>query len=302
MTEMGNSQEMSIFSKEYNLGRERKREPRFYLVQHEVATHGSNGKPKSIDTYKMRLMCEPVDQSTGNAAYKYTCTSFIVKRKNSPEVTIPSMEGWSYEFNKQLLSREGLDSHGQMMGIPHAKFENLTDSNGAKLPIELPYQIYSAFTYFHTCCNMVVEPDQFDRYIGDLKRIGDKNESEISSTEVPINLGSVILDGSKYKTGITVLEFKGLSNVDDKPCAIIGYEEIGGTWVTFIQAMPLMKVKTVGGTQIRSDIYVDLASLWVQKATYIVTDITKTTLFGIPVDISIPVTTHIINAVPEAKF
>ena len=302
MSKKSDSQEMSILSKEYNLGRKRTSEPYFYLVQHEVVTHGSNGKLKSIDTYKMHLMCEPVDRSTENAAYKYTCTSFTVKRKDSPEVTIPSMEGWSYEFNKQLLTKEGFNSQGQMMGIPHAQFESLTDSKGKKLPIELPYQIYSAFTYFHTCCNMVVEPDQFDKYIGDLKRIGDKNESEPSSSELPISLGSVILDGSKYKTGKTALEFKGLSNVNDKSCAIVGYKEIGGSWVTFIQAMPLMKVKTVGGTQIRADIYIDLASLWVQKATYIVTDITKTTLFGIPVDISTIVTTHTINAVPEAEY
>lgn len=296
------SQEMSILSKEYDLGRERTTESHFYLVQHEVVTYKSNGKPKSIDIYKMRLMCEPIDQSTRNTAYKYTCTSFTVKRKSSPEIAIPSMEGWSYEFNKQLLSKEGFDTHGQMMSIPQAKFENLADSNGAKLPIELPYQIYSTFTYFHTCCNMVVEPDQFDKYVGDFKRIGDKNESELSSSELPISLGSVILDGSKYKTGLTELEFKGLSNVDNKSCAIVGYQEIRGSWVTYIQAMPLMKVKTVGGTQIRADIYIDLASLWVQKATYIVTDITKTTLFGIPVDISTIVTTHTIHAVPKTEF
>ena len=296
------SQETNILSKEYNLGQERTTEQHFYLVQHEVVTNKSNGKPKSIDLYKMRLMCEPMDKSTANTTYKYTCASFTVKRNNLPEVTIPSIEGWSYEFNKQLLTKEGLDSNGQLMGIPHAQFENLTDSNGAKLPIELPYQIYSTFTYFHTCNNMVVEPDQFDNYIGDLKKIGDKKESEIAYPELPINLGSVILDGSYYKPGKTALEFKGIGNVDDKSCAIVGYQEIGGSWVTYIQAMPLMKVKTVGGTQIRADIYIDLASLWLQKATYIVTDITKTTLFGIPVDISIPVTTHTINVVPETEF
>ncbi len=180
--------------------------------------------------YKMRLMCEPGDRAAGETTDEYTCVNFSVKRNENPEVTIPSLDGWSYPFSKQLLNEEGLDTQGQMMGIPHAKFDKLTDSTGSKLSIEVPYQIYSAFTYFHTCCNILTEPDQFLKGIQDLKKIGDKNVS-ITSYELPI----------------------------------------------------------------------DLASLWVKKATYIVTDITKTTLFGIPVEIATIVTTHTIKAVPEAE-
>ena len=63
-----------------------------------------------------------------------------------------------------------------------------------------------------------------------------------------------------------------------------------------------MKVKTIGGTQIRAEIYVDLVSFWMKKTTYIVTDITKTTLYDIPVEISVPVTTHTIMSMPKAEF
>jgi len=295
------AQGLSLLSQEYDLGRERSREPHFYLVQHEVVTHASNGKRKAVDMYKMRLMCKPGDRAAGETSDKYTCVNFSVKRKNTPEVTIPSLDGWSYAFSKQLLNEKGLDSQGQMMGIPHANFEKLTDSTGAKLPIELPYQIYSAFTYFHTCCNILTEPDQFFKGIQDVKRIGDKNVSNISY-ELPIDLGENILKGSTYKTGETTLEFKGLGTVDDTACAIMSYEEVGGSWTAYIKAMPLMTVKTGGGAQMRADIYIDLASLWVKKATYVVTDITKTTLFGIPVEIATIVTTHTIKAVPEAEF
>ena len=295
------AKELDILTKEYDLGGARSREPQFYLVQHEVATHASNGKRKAVDMYKMRLTCEPGDRATGETTDEYTCVNFSVKRNDTPEVTIPSLDGWSYPFSKQLLNEEGLDSQGQMMGIPHTKFDKLTDSTGAKLPIELPYQIYSAFTYFHTCCNILAEPDQFLKGIQDLKRIGDKIVSN-KSYELPIDLGENILKGSTYKTGETTLEFKGLGTVDDIACAIVSYEEIGGSWTAYIKAMPLMTVKTGGGTQIRADIYIDLASFWVKKATYIVTDITKTTLFGIPVEIATIVTTHTIKAVPEAEF
>ena len=301
MSNKKDAKELDILTKDYDLSGARSSEPQFYLVQHEVVTHASNGKRKAVDRYKMRLTCDPRDRATVESTDEYTCVNFSVKRNDTAEVTIPSLGGWSYPFSKQLLNEEGLDSQGQMMGIPHVKFDKLTDSTGAKLPIELPYQIYSAFTYFHTCCNILTEPDQFLKGIQDLKRIGDKNVSNISY-ELPIDLGENILKGSTYKTGETTLEFKGLGSVNDTACAIVSYEEVGGSWIAYIKAMPLMTVKTGGGTQIRADIYIDLASLWVKKATYIVTDITKTTLFGFPVEIATIVTTHNIKAVEKDKF
>ena len=301
MSNKKNAKELDILAKEYNLCGVRSSEPQFYLVQHEVITHTSNGKPKLIDNYKMRLKCEPRDRKAGEIVDKYTCVDFFVKRKNTSEVSIPSLAGWSYEFSKQLLNEEGLDSEGRMMGIPHARFDGLTYRNGAKLPIELPYQIYSLFTYFHTCCNMLTEPSQLGVNIEDLRKVGDSTISEISP-ELPIDLGKVILKGSTFKTGKEALEFKGLGIVDDVACAIVGYEATGGSWTAYIQAAPLIKVKTTGGTQNKAEIYIDLASLWVKKATYMITDITKTTMYGIPVEISVPITTCTIQAVPEAEF
>ena len=43
---------------------------------------------------------------------------------------------------------------------------------------------------------ILTEPDQFCTYIEDLKRVRDKNVSEISSFEHPINLENNILEGS----------------------------------------------------------------------------------------------------------
>ncbi len=148
MSNKKDARELDILTKEYDLGGTRSREPQFYLIQHEVVTHASNGKRKAVDMYKMRLTCEPGDRDGGETTDKYTCINFSVKRNDTPEITIPSLDRWSYPFSKQLLNEEGLDSHGQMMGIPHAKFDKLTDSTGARLPIELPYQIYSAFRHY----------------------------------------------------------------------------------------------------------------------------------------------------------
>ena len=143
-----------------------------------------------------------------------------MKRKSAPEVSIPSLADWSYEFSKQLLDEEGLDSNGHMMGIPHHKFDKLTDSTGAKLPIELPYQIYSAFTYFHTCCNMLIEPSQLGTNIEGLKKVGDKSVSDISP-ELPIDLEKVTIKRSIFKTGKETREFKGIGIVVDVACALL---------------------------------------------------------------------------------
>ena len=172
MSDKKDAKELDILTKEYDFSGTRSSETQFYLVQHEVVTHTSNGKRKAVDIYKMHLACEPGDRTAEEVADKYTCVDFSVKRKDALEVSIPSLDEWSYAFSKQLLNEEGLDSQGQMMSIPHAKFDKLTDSTGTKLPIELPYQIYSAFTYFHTCCNMLTEPDQFREGIQGLKRVG----------------------------------------------------------------------------------------------------------------------------------
>ena len=49
--------------------------------------------------------------------------------------------------------------------------------------------------------------------------------------------------------------------------------------------MPVLRVKTKGGTYYRGDIYVDLDSLHVKRVQAMVMDITKTTMYGIPVQV-----------------
>ena len=70
----------------------------------------------------------------------------------------------------------------------------------------------------------------------------------------------------------------------------------------YIRPMPILKVKTVGGTRYSGEIYIDLESLNVKKATATIIDMTKTTMYGIPVEIAIPITTLIIKSVNEGSL
>ena len=277
-----------IFSKKYDFSAKRSEKNQYFIVEFEVFGHASNGKPKNIDKYKLFISRE---------GDRYTCKKVLFNRNDKPVLSVPSLTGWSYIFDVKSLDKEGVDDQGQMLGIPHTKFEKLTDSAGAKLSIEAQYQVYSAFSYFHSWCNMIAE-----NYSKDLKKIGDSIVNDESAVESPINLGSIFLDGSKFMHGIETIEFKGFCIVDDAMCAIVGYDERGGGFKMHMKPMPLLKIKTTSGTRYMGDIYIDLDSLHVKKVNATVTDISKTTMYGMPVDITVLVTTLSIKSIPKNVF
>jgi len=277
-----------IFSKKYDFGAKRSEKTQYFIVEFEVFGHASNGKRKNIDMYKLYISRE---------GDRYTCKKVLFNRNDKPVVSVPSLAGWSYIFDVKSLDKEGVDDQGQMLGIPHTKFEKLTDSAGAKLSIEAQYQVYSAFSYFHSWCNMIAE-----NYSKDLKKIGDSIINDESKVESPINLGSIFLTGSKFMHGIETIGFKGFSIVDDVLCAIVGYDERGGGFKMHMKPMPLLKIKTTSGTRYMGDIYIDLESLHIKKVNATVMDISKTTMYGMPVDITVLVTTLSIKSIPKNVF
>jgi hypothetical protein len=261
---------------EYSLDGERSQESHFYHVQFRVVTYSEDVTQASVDVYKLHLMCEPGDRSAGEAD-KYTCTRFSLQRDGEPEVTIPALECWSYDFNRKSLSEVMLDEQGQLFGIPNAKFEGLTDNTGEALPSEVGYQVYSAFLYYHSYCTGLAEPVEQGKGIHDLKRIGDRVVLESSGIETPIP-GGMGEEGSTFKHGDETLEFKGLSVIDDAPCAIVGFDSGEGSFTMIMKPMPNIEVKTVGRSRYSGDIYLDLESKWVKKVTKVLVDITKTTM------------------------
>ena len=66
--------------------------------------------------------------------------------------------------------------------------------------------------------------------------------------------------------------------------------------------MPIMNLKTVGVSNYQADIYLDLESKWVRKLDMVLFEITRTTMWGIPVDNSIPVTKLSIRASTKEEF
>jgi len=280
-----NKKGIKLLTNEYNFSSKRSEETQKFLVTTEVVTHRSNGKLRYVDRFKLYITRE---------VNKYTCTGIFFQHNDKPEVSVPSLKDWSYNFDVDLLNNEGIDDQGVMLGIPHTKFENLRDSRGKKVSIEAQYQIYSTFSYFHSWCNMTPE-----KYSKDLKKVGDEVVNDLSEVESPVNLGKLFCEGSKFLHGIETIQFKGIGIIDDTVCAILSLKERGGGFNMKMKPMPVLRVKTKGGTYYNGDIYVDLESLHVKKVHAIVVDITKTTMYGMPVQVAVPVTTITVESVKE---
>ena len=264
----------SILTQQYDLGKKRSLEPQYYYMDVEIITRASDGSRANVETYSMRLMVKPGNLSAGKTD-RWTCAWFALKIGEGPEVTVPAMEGWSYDFNRGV----GIDDHGQVLGIPHAKFESLTDNKGKKLDALVGYQVYNQFVQFHAYVDGFAAPAlDGGKGIQDLKRIGDRIVFVGFPEDFPLDVGLIIKEGSIYKGGEETLEFKGLSVVDSKPCVLLGVDGGEGLYTMVIEVMPNVNANTVGGTRYFGDIYVDLASMWLKKAEITVVDVTETSI------------------------
>jgi hypothetical protein len=287
-----------ILTQEYDLGGERSRETHTFQVQTEVVTRSSSGKLKSTDLYLQHLTVEPGAGADG-VADRFTCARFSVQRGDRPAVTIPALEGFSYEVNVELLDANGIDKQGQLYGVPEAKFEGLTDHTGAGLPFEVGYQVYSTFFYYHGYTDYA-EPTREGKGIQHLRRIGDQIVHDGAFAESPIP-GKLAKAGSIWRNGEITLEFKGLAVLDDRPCALLGLDSGACSWTMPMTYMPIMNLKTVGVSNYRADIYLDLESGWVRKLEMILSEITVTSMWGLPVDKSVPTSTLTIRAMSNKE-
>jgi len=298
-SEITDNTDQEALLREYDLVGKRSNETHYYIVQSELATHSSKGVIKSTDVYRELLKVETGNRSAGEAD-RFTCKKFSVQRGDTPKVTIPSLEGFSYDVNKDLLDANGIDENGELYSVPEETFEGLEDDNGTQLPFEVGYQVYSAFYYYHSYTDYA-EPTSQGVGIQNLKRIGDRIIVEGSFAESPLP-GKLARDSSIWKNGEITLAFNGLSIVDGKPCAVLGLDSGVCHWNMPMTYMPIMNLKTVGVSNYQADIYLDLETKWVRKLNMVLFEITTTAMWGIPVDKSIPVTKLEIRTLAQDEF
>ena len=66
--------------------------------------------------------------------------------------------------------------------------------------------------------------------------------------------------------------------------------------------MPIFNLKTTGVSHYKGDFCLDLNSYWSRKLEMVLFEITSTTMWGIPVDKSIPRTHLMIRAIEKSEF
>lgn len=268
---------------------ERSAETQYYHMERVIVFRADDGTRQSVERYNLRLMVEPDGQSAAESA-TYTCVDLTMQIADGPKVTIPALEGWSHDH----VRGTGYDEQGLLFGVPDAKFEGLTDSEGTILEPEVAYQIKDVFVGFHGFTSPA-EAAMEDEDFQDLKRIGDKITFPDAGVEIPI------AEGSWFRNGDITLEYKGVSVVGAATCAILHLDS-GDSSFTMVFTHEGVEVKTVGGTHYWADMYLDLESKWVKKSEVVVVDMTETTTGDQVLASTVIETTNTILAVPEAEF
>ncbi len=253
----------AILRQTFKLGGERSQQTQYFLMESKLFTYALNGKRIGTDVFRLRLKCVPA-KVAGKDGDEYTCTQFTVQMGDEPEVEIPAVKNWTYVFK---IPPTGIDDKGQTLGIDHAPFENLVDAGGQALPPDKSYHVYNAFIDFHGFCNIFAERTESGKGVQDLKSIGQKIVHASAFSEAPVNLGSSIPEGSTFKNGEVTLELKGLSQVAGAACAMVGFDSGQSSFKMTVKPMPDMEVRTVGSSHYKGDIYIDLSTNWVKKAT-----------------------------------
>ena len=253
--------EQQVLNAKYDFNGEHSRAPQQFIMKSKLMQIGPDGKKKDSTIYTLRLSCLPGKNVTDGD--EYTCERFTIRTNNGPEVSIPALTNWEYAFKK---SDNNKDEKGQVFGIDHAKFENITDSNGQKLMTEKLYHTYNAFIDFHALL-FFAEKTTRGKGVQDLHYIGDKVIHSSAFSEPPVNLGSQIKEGSVFRNGEITLAFKGLGRINKKSCAILGYDSGESSFTMNMYIMPPGDVITNGSSHYWGDIYKDLQSGWLQLAT-----------------------------------
>lgn len=273
----------------FDLAGEHSPETQYFTMESRMTDYAPNGKRSGTDIFRLYLKCTP-GQINGKGSDQYTCLRFTIQLADSSEAEIPVLRNWSY-----ILSNipSGIDAKGQVFGIDHSKFNNLTDINGKPVPPDKTYHVYNAFIDFHSINNVFSEKISAGGGIQDLTDIGQKIVHAAAFSEAPVNLGKSIEKGSTFKNGKITLEFKGLSIVNDKQCALIEYDSGESSFNMKMKPMPGFEITTTGSSHYKGDIYKDLKSNWIQKANLSEMVVSQTIL---------PVAPNVINSVVERSI
>lgn len=255
----------------FDLSIDRKPEVQYFHMQTQFIHMGFDGKRTGVETYLLRLRCTPTAIS-GKKLDEYTCQEFGLQLNDNPIRTLPALRLLAYQFDVMA----GVLTKGPMWNIPQEPFLGMKDSQGNQLPPDICYAAYNNFVDFHALSDVFPRSMKYVKGIEQLKVIGDRIVHPGAFSEAPVSVAGVVREGSVFRNGELTLELKGVSLVDDRPCALVNYDSGESTLrMAFIQGTD-EDVMMEGGSQYLGDIHIDLDSGWVRKVTLNESVVTQT--------------------------
>ncbi len=243
-------------------------EKQFFTLKSILREFEADGKLKNTNTFLLYLSYDPAKNKQHPATYN--CMKFLFIDEDSIVHEIPALRQWKYTFNEQDSTL--------VFGIDHQPFENLYDDQNKPIPFDKSYHIYNTFIDFHALCNVFSEPVSDGKGIQNLKRLNQTIVHASAHSEPTTRLGSNISEGSFYRNGRITLTLKGTGRVNNKDCALIGFDSGQGSFKMIMQPAPDLNIVSTGSSHYRGDIYKDLRSGWVQRVYFNETVISQTLL------------------------
>jgi hypothetical protein len=247
-----------------------------FTMESRLAMHAPDGAISTTDIYRVSLECTPAGLA-GTDGDRYTCLAFTVQLGSAPEVSIPSLAGWSYVYRHMAGTA---DADGRTLGIPHEPFVNLVDQDGKALPPGNAYHVYNAFIDFHSFF-FLTDRNPRGPGIQDLTTLGQRIVRAKAGATAATSVEGVTGGGSSFRNGEITLELKGLGLAGGRSCAIVGYDSGDSSFLMIMKPMPDMEVRTVGSSHYHGDVFLDLRTNWVQKATLTEMVVSETTVPGV---------------------
>jgi hypothetical protein len=231
----------------------------FYRMTTLVVSYEPDGRRHAPDVYD--LWVEYALQPDGDVSL--ICHRFDWGSGDSSRAEIPSLRDWTY---RTRLTESGLDQRGWIFGVDQSKFASLTDARGTTLPQGNGYCVFNAFVDFHSFADVFIRRADGGG-IQDLRQMGQRIVHAAARRDAPISLEGVADKSSTFKLGEVTLELKGTSVVDGRRCALVGYDSGDASLVMTFNPAPQVTVAIHGGSHFFGDLYVDLATQALRKAT-----------------------------------
>ncbi|MGH8020550.1 MAG: hypothetical protein ACREIA_20150 [Opitutaceae bacterium] len=228
-----------------------------YQFETDYIAYASDGSRTAAE--KVIMKCAVSIDGSGQQTLK--CLEFALVDNDGRTRRIPSLAGWKNSMD--LAAAE-------VLGVPHADFQNLTTEDGTALRPDLNHRVYNTFIDFYTFNNVFGRPapDGAGRDIADLQKMGQPIEHYTACSKPPANLGNAVKEGSYFKNGRVTLQWLGCGEVARQSCAIVRFDSGESSFQMLMEPVPNTPMQVKGGSHYWGDLFINLDDYWVERATF----------------------------------